>query len=310
MRRCGSAVAGSAVVAASAWAILHFTSGSVRRYRRGAGANRRAGRLGVRVFGDGGPVLVLLPGIAASEAFFGAGYDRLGEVATVVVVDPLGFGSSVDDGVDADSFALAEHLAAITAALKELHLDGRPVTVAGHSMGAALAIHWAAVTGADIRTVIAFDAPLYRTPVEAKERVRHLGWFEALLSTGPLAHAVCEWMCRHRSAAAVLAVAINPTLPTAIARDGVRHTWPSYIQSFEALVADDRWTEAVEKLSDRGVPLMLVDGAADPVPVPGRARELAEFPGVTARTHRGAHDLPLTSAAWCSNLLYQLIAEG
>lgn len=310
-RRISSATVGAVLLAASVWPALHFYSGRVHRWRRGAGATRHAGRLGVRVFGQGNPVLVLLPGIAASESYFGAAYDRLGEVATVVVIDPLGFGSSMDGGVSTDSFALEEHLAAITGALRALDLDRRPLHVAGHSMGASLAIQWAAASEGDIRTVVAFDAPLFRTRAEADERVRHMGWFEALLSTGPLAHAVCAWMCRHRSAASVIAVALNPTMPAAIARDGVKHTWFSYIQSFEALVAADTWTGPVAALSDRGVPLLLVDGLTDPVPVPGRARALAaEFAGVTASTHRGGHGLPLSSPGWCSDLLYRQVAAG
>jgi len=308
-RRISAATVGAVLLAASVWPALHFYSGRVRRWRRGAGALRRAGRLGVRVFGQGNPVLVMLPGIAASQAYFGAAFDRLGEVATVVVIDPLGFGSSMDAGVSTDSFALEEHLSALTGALRALDLDGRPLYVAGHSMGASLAIQWAAASEGDIRAVVAFDAPLFRTRAEANERVRHMGWFEALLSTGPLAHAVCAWMCRHRSAAAVLAVALNPTMPAAIAKDGVKHTWFSYIQSFEALVAADAWTGAVAALSGRGVPLLLVDGETDPVPVPGRARALAaQFAGVIATTHRGGHGLPLSSPGWCSDLLYRQIA--
>lgn len=310
-KRHGAVTVGAVLLAASVWPALHLNSGRVRRWSRGAGTPRRAGRLGVRVFGRGNPVLVLLPGIAASQAYFGTAYDRLGDGATVVVIDPLGFGSSMDAGVSTDSFALEEHLSAITGALRALDLDQRPLHVAGHSMGASLAIQWAAASEGDIRTVVAFGAPLFRSRAEADERVRHMGWFEALLSTGPLARAACAWMCRHRSAAAVLAVALNPTMPTAIAKDGVKHTWYSYIQSFEALVASDTWTGAIAALSGRGVPVLLVDGEMDPVPVPGRARALAgEFAGVAARTHFGGHDLPLASPGWCSDVLYRQITAA
>ena len=310
-RRINAAQIGTALLAASIWPALHFQSGRVRRWRRGAGAPRRAGRLGVRMFGKGNPVLVLLPGIAASQAYFGAAYDRLGDVATVVVIDPLGFGSSMDANLSTDAFTLQEHLAAVTEALQALNLAGRPLHVAGHSMGASLAIQWAAASKGDIRTVAAFDAPLFRTRTEMDERVRHMGWFEALLSTGPIAHALCAWMCRHRCAASVLAVALNPRMPVAIAKDGVKHTWPSYIQSFATLVAADTWTGAIAALSCRGVPVLLADGDMDPVPVPGRARALAtEFSTVTTRTHHGGHDLPLASPGWCSELLYRQITTA
>ena len=68
---------------------------------------RGAGRLGVRVFGHRNSVLVLLTGIGATQAFFGAAYDRIGEVGTVVVIDPLGFVFSMDGAVSTGAFALA-----------------------------------------------------------------------------------------------------------------------------------------------------------------------------------------------------------
>jgi hypothetical protein len=83
------------------------------------------------------------------------------------------------------------------------------------------------------------------------------------------------------------------------------------MQSFEALVAADTWTGAVATLSGQGVPVLLVDGETDPVPVPGRARALAaEFTGVTARTRRGNHDVPLASPGWCSDLLYRQVTAA
>ncbi len=55
---------------ASAWPWRHHTS---KRMQRGPGAGvvECSGRVGVRVFGQGGPVVVLLPGIAASQTFYG-----------------------------------------------------------------------------------------------------------------------------------------------------------------------------------------------------------------------------------------------
>ncbi len=271
-------------------------------WRPGAGVQRQAGGLGVRVFGSGDPVIVLLHGIAASQAYFGSEYDALGQSATVVVPDLLGFGSSMrHDETNPQAFDVDNHIAALNSCLEELQLTDRPILLVGHSMGASLALRWAADGLADARGVIAFDAPLYLSRDEALLHVRSMGWFEALFSSGRLAEAVCAWMCRHRRLAAVVAVAITPGLPATIAQDGVRHTWPSYSGSFESVIVNSDWQAALAALAAASTPVVLINGESDRVPVFGRADALTVRHGnVVTVSHPGGHDLPLAEAEWCA----------
>jgi pimeloyl-ACP methyl ester carboxylesterase len=287
------------------WLIRRRTSAAAQQWRHGSGRDVMAGPLGARVLGQGHPVILLIPGLASTVEFWGAAYDRLADDATLVIVDPLGFGRSMRHG-DEDTVLTAEdHVAALTAAAQSLGLAGRPTTVVGHSMGASLALLWAAATPS-VTSVVSFDAPLYRTQEEADERVRHLGWLESLMSKGPIAEATCEWMCRHREVGATLSTVINPELPTPVARAAILHTWPAYIGSFTSVVTAHGWVDALQELAARGVPVTLVNGSSDPVPVPGRAQELASMhESVRAVEHAGDHHLPLTAAAWCAQLIVE-----
>lgn len=245
-------------------------------------------------------VIVLLSGLAASQKYWGAPYDRLARNATIVAMDPLGFGSSMEFDSTLDVADPAVHVRMIDETLADLGLTGRPVVVVGHSMGASLALRWAASTDAALG-VICFGAPLYRGDAEVTEQMRHLGWFEALLARGPLAERVCHWMCANRGTAQWLAVAIAPGLPVPVARDAVRHTWAGYIGAFRALIAHPGWRSALTELSRRRVPVHVVYGDSDGVPVDGRAAELAEeFEVVISRTLAGGHDLPLARAQECA----------
>lgn len=304
-------VVGTAAVAVPplVWSSVHVRSPEVRRWRQGTGQRTQVAGLGVRMFGNGEMVVVLLAGLASSERFWGSAFDILGQQARVVAVDPIGFGASIHHPalratVDADV-----HVDAVLAVLRALDLHTQPVVFIGHSMGASLALR-AGARHAPTRAVVAFDAPLYRSADEANDRIRHMGWFEALLSQGPLAERVCHWMCDNRTVARGVAVAISPRLPVAIARDSIEHTWPGYIAGFDSLVRDPGWTDALDDLAARNVRVGLVDGDKDPVPVPGRADELAaRFANISATRRPGGHRLPLSDPIGCASIVHDVLSE-
>ncbi len=295
----GLGLAGGAV----SWVWRHQHSPAVAAWVSSRGSHQMAGALSVRTLGSADPVVLLLHGMAAAGNSFGASYDAVAEIATVVVPDLLGFGGSMHTTGPTDAFA---HIAALDAALAALGLEHRPTIVAGHSMGGALALRWAAAHTDRVRAVVTFGAPLYRNQAEADRRIAGMGRMEGLLAgDGPLPRAVCGWMCRHRTAASWLAVAYRPDLPVAVARSGVKHTWSTYTGSMNGLVRDTSWPIALELLDRAGVPVILSVGDADPVPVPGQAAELARTRfNVTHLRHRYAdHSLPLTDPRWCTRLL-------
>ena len=303
-----TAVVVAAPVAAAAagaawWSWRHQASRAVRVWVPGRGTSHRAGPLHVRVLGSSGPVVLLLHGMIAAGNSFGAAYDALAEDATLVVPDLLGFGASMATTALTDA---AGHIAALDAALNALGLDQRPTIVAGHSMGGTLALRWAARHPNRVRSVFTFGAPLYCTRAEADEHVAAMGRMEALLSgDGPLPRAVCAKMCRYRTAASWIAVASRPDLPVPVARSGVKHTWSTYAGSLDGLIRDTGWLSALDVLASAGIPVTLAAGVGDPVPVPGRAAELADtWPNIKVLLHPDAdHGLPLADAQWCRALI-------
>ena len=305
-KRLAWLLAAAALAVPGWWWLRHQRAAAVRVWAPGGGDVLRAGPLRVRVFGAGETVILLLHGIIASGDSFGATYDDLGRSARVVVPDLLGFGGSMDTAGPCD---VAGHVAALDAALSALDLDQQPTTVVGHSMGGVLAIRWAATHPGRTRAVLTFGAPLYRTRAEADQRMGALGPMAALLAgTGRAAEAVCAWTCRHRSIASWLAVGSAPDVPVSIARGGVNHTWASYSVSLDSLVRDGGWAPALETLDERGIRVVIAEGARDPVPVPGLADLLAQkLASVRYEIHQSTdHMLPLSDPDWCRALIEQV----
>lgn len=304
------AIVGTALLAPLVgWSAAHLSSPEVRQWRSGMGARSRVADLGVRTFGAGDVVVVLISGLASSERLWGSAYDVIGERARVVAIDPIGFGGSMDSPALERVIDAEAHVDAVLDVLRALNLHSHPAVIVGHSMGASLALRVAA-RHIPTLAVVAFDAPLYHSAEEADDRVRHMGWFEALLAQGPLAERVCQWMCENRTLARGVAVAISPRLPLPVARDTVLHTWEGYTAGFDSLVRDAGWRDALMQLARRNIAVWLVDGESDPVPVPGRAEELARtYANVTATRLPGNHRLPLSDPAGCASIVLATLSK-
>lgn len=293
----------TAAAAAASWWLRHLISPSVRGWSPGSGRLAVVGPLRVRTLGDGGPATVLLHGLTGSGDGFGAGFDRLAKGGRLVVPDLLGFAGSMD--LHRRDFSLEAHLDALDAVAAALELDDRPLTIAGHSMGAVLALHWAA-RRPTVQRVVSFCGPLYLNSEEARQRIGAMGLLESLFALeSPLAAGTCALMCSYRRVAQWVSVAVSPEWPVHLARQGVLHTWPSYLGGMNGIIVNAGWTEALQRLENRRVPVVLADGATDPVPVRGRSAQLErQYLCVTSVAHpKAGHDLPVAYADWCATVL-------
>lgn len=293
----------SGLAAASVWILRHRTSPALKAWMPPAGHRRGAGPLSVRELGSGASTAVLLHGLTGSGDWFGAGFDSLADHARLVVPDLLGFGRSMD--LDREDFSLEAHVAALDEMLDDLGLADVPLTVVGHSMGAALAVHWAARRPNTARVTL-LCAPLYTSREEAARHIARMGLLEKFFALEtPVARATCAFMCEYRGLAQWISVAMSPQWPVALARQGVLHSWSSYLGGMNGIIQRAGWEQALEALEAKAIPVLLANGARDPVPVKGRAEELADrFECVDAVEHPLAgHDLPASYPAWCLPLI-------
>jgi len=255
--------------------------------------------LHARVLGHGPPTFLLLHGLAGSNRYFGAHFDRLRSDGRVVAPDLLGFGKSPRP--DDSGYAPDDQARAVADTLARLEVRG-PVYTGAHSLGTLVALRLAVDRPDCVRGVVAFGSPIYRSPEEARKRLARIGlWVRLFAMDTPWAKRACAWVCRHRGAAARLAEWMRPELPRELARDGVQHSWPSYSGSFRHLVRGGHVTADLARIR---VPVRLIAGEEDGVLDIEFLNELSRaHPHVHVEHWPGAHDLPLTLPDRCVEAL-------
>lgn len=252
------------------------------------------GSLAARRLGSSGPPVVLLHGMAGSQVYWGSDFDVLADRARLVAVDLLGFGQSPKP---VSGYGPHEQADAVISCLRELGIE-EPALLVGHSMGTLVALALASYHPESVDSVIAIAPPIYASRAQGMRHIQSMGVLERLMAFGPVSRLMCRWMCNHRTLAARLVPLIEPSLPVAVARAGVQHTWASYSQSMDALILAG---DAPGRLATTTRPVHLILAADDPVPdLPLLERLRAANDLITLDVWAtGGHHLPLTQPAKC-----------
>ncbi len=128
-------------------------------------------QLAVRRLARSGTPLVLVHGLGATALSWRLVAEQLRGEATVICPDLLGFGHSPWPHV---AYDIADHLTALDAMLDRLNLGDTPIVLGGQSLGAAVALHWAAARPERFRGVALLALPVYRSAAEARAHIASL----------------------------------------------------------------------------------------------------------------------------------------
>ncbi len=237
-------------------------------WQPGRGSIRRgellAGRVIESIDDSSDVTILLLHGIASTQAQFDATWDALASCGTVVIPDLLGFGASLDRG--RREFTLDDHLHALDDLLDVVGRGSGPLFIAGHSLGGALGVCLASRHADRVGGIVTWGAPLHRSAQSARDHVRAMGRVNALTGLDtPLAQITCRLLCPRPRLARPVYRAVRPTMPIPVLEGAMEHSWWSYIGAMHSIILDTPWQSAMGPLIDAEIPIHLVAGAQDRV---------------------------------------------
>lgn len=204
-----------------------------------------------------GPVIAFIPGIAATTRYF---HDRVLPLAAchqLVLVDPLGFGRSPKPWT---TYSIDRHLAE----LRRVFAKFETLTLVGHSLGARMAVAYAARFPDQVSRLLLLSLPYFGPGDDggsgALAYFRSRGSGYRALWTNPIVAALTcvisrrlfGWLLPHFAG----------DLPADVVEDSMTHTWRSSTSTlWEVLYRHDISTDVARLRT--GLPVTLVHGDRD-----------------------------------------------
>lgn len=277
-------IAGAAAVAVGAIAVLGVADAD-----RGDDAR---GPLYIREIGTVGPTLVFLPGIGATTRYWALVMAPLAAAARLVFVDLLGFGRSPKPWT---TYTVDRHLDALHRAIGPAAMGG-PITLVGHSLGARLAVAYAARYPGEVERLVLVSLPYFGGAERAKRYLREqgaTGW----LWTHMLPFALACLLGRRLLGWA--APLVLRDLPRPVAEDLNQMTWRSSTSTMWEVIYRHDLAADVARVP-AGIPFLCLHGDHDEsAPLDRMLTLRALHPNCIVRVYPGAdHQLPIRHPAW------------
>ncbi len=251
-----------------------------------------------------GPTVVFLPGLGATTRFWKTRVTALTAKAGLLLVDLLGFGRSPKPWTE---YTVDRHIAALRRVLQPRAASGTLVLV-GHSVGARLAVTYAARYPDDVAQLVLVSTPYFGRSETAKGYFGRRG-AEGWIMTHMIPTAIACLVSRR-----VLGWALPtliPDVPREVAEDLNQMTWRSSTSTLWEVIYGYDLTGDLARIEGR-VPMLCLHGDRDESAPLASMLELARtHRDCTVMVYPGAtHALPLEQPAWVRTQIESLLSAG
>lgn len=261
----------------------------------------RGDKLYVEQTGEGGPTLVFLAGLGGTTRYWRDRVLPLARTCRLVLVDLLGFGRSPKPWT---TYTMERHIAELRAVLP----TQRRLTLVGHSIGARVAVAYAALYPEQVDRLILINLPFFGGQDAAKrffrERSAGEGWFLTHMVPAALACLLSRrlfWWLLPQAA---------PSMPPPVVEDLSRMTWRSSTSTMWELIYRFDLAAASAQIPAR-IPMLCLHGDQDETaPLEPMRALAATHPNCTIRVLPGGdHHLPIKHPEWVVGQIRQALSR-
>ena len=234
--------------------------------------NKAPQPLHVERYGDGEKTIVFIPGLGGTTRYWSRGIESLAQHCRIVLVDLLGFGASPKPWA---RYSVERHVGELHAALSSLG----PITLVGHSLGALLAVAYAARHRDQVENLVLIGMPYFGSEEAAYRYLRSGKVKWGFLYTNVLLVMIACILTRR--VFGWLLPYVRRDIPREVAEDLVKHTWRSSTSSLWEVVYRYDAADELRVLSGQ-TGVLMIHGQDDDIAPFAAIKQLAdEHPGWT-----------------------------
>lgn len=244
-----------------------------------------------RQLGRAGPAIAFLPGLGLTTRYWEPRVASLAASHRLLLLDVLGFGQSPKPWI---TYTVERHVEALHGVL-----GGRgPLTVVGHSLGALLAIAYAARHPRNVDGLVLLGLPYFHGETEARQFLRTRSTLDRWVLTNA-AFAALACVLTRRVLRRMLP-RLLPGMPREVVEDYLQHTWRSATSTVREVIYRYDVCADAERIAPRMRVLLLHGGNDRTAPLAAVRQLAARHPRWRlAELPEGDHNLLLRDPAWC-----------
>lgn len=248
--------------------------------------------------------LIFLHGLGGSHAFWGNDYNSLHQQYSLYFVDLPGFGKSPKPEADYSPDFFTEWLDDF---IEEQVLEEQIVLI-GHSLGALVALSYAARYSKKIQGVVLLSLKYFSTPEEAQTRITKANVLSTMMQDSPGSRFLCSILTAFPEVTRFISPRLLKTLPYQVAQDAFSYTAISYFQTLYNVVYQQDVPALLEQIPPDK--LIVLHGRKDTL-VPFETIDSLTFTyrvPVTPIT-TGGHDFPLYKAKKTATIVQTMLQQ-
>jgi len=203
--------------------------------------------------------IIFLHGLCSSRRSWGSLYNSLSEKASLYFIDLLGFGFSAKPNID---YTLENHIAALKKFIDK-EVQEKDIIFVGHSLGSIIALGYTSFHPERVKKAILIGLPYYQSREEAKKYAETASRFKFIFTYNLQTKILCTLVC---SVFGSITRQISPQvfikdLPKAVAQDGFRHSYQSYISTLTNVLYNQNLSQLLKENITKK--LILIHGSDD-----------------------------------------------
>jgi pimeloyl-ACP methyl ester carboxylesterase len=276
-------------------------SGSLIHHAHQRRASNLTTPLFVKTAGEGESQILFIHGLMASHRYWENQISEFSKNHFIVAPDLLGFGNSP---WPKSGYTFESHLNSLEHTLKIVGIPEKPFVIVGHSLGAILALRYAATHPDRVSKVLILAIPLFRTKEDAQKSMKKSSTMESMMG---LNSVIAPLLCFFHEALGPGAVPLfRPFMkgfPDSVIEDATKHTWASFHETVENVIIGADITGDLKKIGAGKITLVIGDSDHDQ---PAAELEKIKALGVEIITVRGDHNFPLQSPVQINDLIHKM----